>query len=133
MSCQRHWPRRWRRSRLCRLRAARSYLLVLTKITFEHGWIAHDGGRRSACDHFAMVEHDDLLRQRHNGLHYMLDENDGHAVVLIHVADETDHLVAFGWPQAGQHLIEQEQFWLGGEGARDFEALTIGQRESRHR
>jgi hypothetical protein len=69
------------------------------------------------------------LRERHHRAHHVLDQQDGQALGAVDVAEHFDHLVALGRAQAGHHLVEQQQARARGEGARDFEALAVGQGE----
>ena len=41
-----------------------------------------------------------------------------------------DHAVGLGRPQAGHDLVEQQQLGIGGERARDFQPLAVGQSEA---
>ncbi len=42
-----------------------------------------------------------------------------------------DHAVGLGRPQARHHLVEQQQLRIGGERARHFQPLAVGQRQRR--
>ena len=71
----------------------------------------------------------DVLRQRHHRAHHVLDQQDGEALARLQVAEHLDHLVALGRPQAGHHLVEQQQLRARRERARDFQPLAVGQGE----
>jgi hypothetical protein len=79
----------------------------------------------------AVVQHDDVLRERHHGAHHVLDEQDREPLGAVELAEHLDHLVALGGPQAGHHLVEQQQLRPGGERARDLQPLAVGQRQRR--
>ena len=67
----------------------------------------------------------------HHRAHDVLDEQDGEAVGFVQAAEHFDHLVALGRPQAGHDFVEQQEFRARREGARDLQALTVGQGERR--
>src|SRR5205823_8975416 len=59
----------------------------------------------------------------------MLDEQDGQAEFAVEFGESRNHAVGLGRPQARHHLVEQQKFWLGGERTRNFQALTVRQRQ----
>ena len=146
-SCRRRWRRRWPRSRRRRRRATRrrapgrrrrtgrpcrpggacSRRLLLAEIDVEHRLVARDLLRRALGDLLAVAQHHDLGGQRHDRAHDVLDQQDGEAGALVELAQEGHHDVDLGGPQPGHHLVEQQQLGLGGERARHFEALAVGQ------
>ncbi len=59
----------------------------------------------------------------------MLDQQDGQAGLPIERGEDRDHPVGLGRAQAGHHLVEQQEFWIGRDRARDLETLAVRQRE----
>src|SRR4051812_9255735 len=106
MSCRHHWHRRWQRSRppalpvtrrptpahrRSRNRACRrsaSDFSFLAEIALEHGGIAYDGLRRAFGDLLAMVQDDDMLGERHDRAHDVLDQQNGDLMLAVHPAEE---------------------------------------------
>ena len=99
------------------------------EVALEHRGVAHHLLGRAARDHLAVVQHADVLRERHHRAHHVLDQQDGEALGAVDVAEHLDHLVALGRAQPGHHLVEQQQARPGGERARDLQALAVGQGE----
>ena len=75
-----------------------------------------------------MMQDDEPVGERHDGLHHVLDDEEAHAGG-VHAADERDDLVDLRRVEAGHDLVEEEELGPGGEAARHLEPLSIGQRE----
>jgi hypothetical protein len=75
------------------------------------------------------MQHADVLGERHDCAHHVLDEEDGQAFAAVEAAEHLDHLVALGRPEAGHDLVEEQQARPRGERARDLQALAVGQGE----
>jgi hypothetical protein len=76
-----------------------------------------------------VVEHDDVLRHLHHQLHVVLDQHHGDAA-RRGAADELLDLVRLVRVQSRRRLIQQQQPRLGGERARDLEALERAVRQA---
>ncbi len=63
----------------------------------------------------------------------MLDQHDGGAELVVHVEDETAHVLLFLDVHAGHRLVEQQDLRLHGQGARQIDALlqAVGQAPDR--
>ena len=61
----------------------------------------------------------------------MLDQHDRQPALAVEFFQNRDHPVSLGRAQPCHHLIEQKQFRIGGERARYFQPLAIGQRQCR--
>ena len=72
-----------------------------------------------------------MARERHDRAHDMLGEEKRHAGIAREFGEGRDHGVDLGRTQTRHHLVEQQDLGLGGERARRFEALALGQREAR--
>jgi hypothetical protein len=59
-------------------------------------------------DDLAVVQNDDLLRQRHHGAHDMLDQENGYTPRAIEVPEDPEHAVDLGRPQARHCLVEEQ-------------------------
>ena len=77
------------------------------------------------------MENQNPRRQRHHRAHDVLDQQDGKAALLVDAGENLHHAVGFGRPQPRHHLVEQQELRIGGERARHFEALPVGQRQRR--
>src|SRR5689334_10544119 len=55
----------------------------------------------------ADIEHNDAVRQAHDGAHDVLDHQDGDPA-FSDTAQRMDHAFAFGRIETGEHLIEQQ-------------------------
>ena len=104
---------------------------VLAEVAVQHRRIAHDRGRRAARDHLAVVEHDDLIGERHHRAHHVLGQQDRDPLVALHAAQHRDQLVDLGRPQPRHHLVQQQQGRARRERARHLEPPAIGERQVR--
>src|SRR6185312_984982 len=94
--------------------------LGVAQIGFDDLRVLRDFGRHTLGQLLAEIEHDDAVRQAHDGLHQVLDDQDGDAAGAD-LADDADHVLDLGGVEAGQDLIEHQQLWLRGERAGEFE------------
>src|SRR3990172_7888424 len=64
----------------------------------------------------------------------MLDEKDGNAEFIPQAADEGSQVFGFTRVHAGAGFIQEEQFWFGREGTRDFKTAlrAVGQVACHH-
>src|SRR5262245_7893403 len=61
----------------------------------------------------------------------MLYQQYGQSPAAVELLQDRDHPVGLGGPKSRHDLIEQKQFRIGGERARQFQTLAVRQRESR--
>src|SRR5262245_37310682 len=86
--------------------------------------IAHGLLRRSDGDELALVQHRHTVRQRDDGAHQMLDEDDRGAAVAD-LADQCERRVDLGVVQARQNLVQAEHARPCRERARELEELAL--------
>src|SRR5215471_9444886 len=55
---------------------------LLTEIGFDHRWVPDNVSRRAACDHSTVVEHTEMIRKLHHGVHGVLNNHNGHAFAV---------------------------------------------------
>ena len=63
-----------------------------------------------------MVEDDEMICQTQHCLHGVLDDHDGD-VGFRERADDPDHLVDLGRPEAGEDLVQEQNLWIAGQRA----------------
>ena len=90
--------------------------------------VVGNGRRRALGDHAALVQHVDALGQRRDGLHDVLDQQDGDARIADR-ADHLDDLGDLGRIEPRHHLVEQQQARTGGERTGELQALAAGDGE----
>src|ERR1700722_15154696 len=95
------------------------------EIGFDDLGIVLDRSRRPFGDFHAVIEHGDAFAHTHYNAHRMLDEEDGELELFAHARDEFYEVGFFGRVHAGSRFVEQQQAWLGGEAADDFEAALL--------
>src|SRR5918998_795115 len=81
---------------------------LLAEVRRDDAWLARDGLGLAFHQHSAVVENDEAVDEAHHGLHGVLDNDDGDAL-LRQRADEADELVGLAMAKAGQRLIEQQK------------------------
>ncbi len=79
-------------------------------------------------DDAALGEHEDMLGEAHHRLHHMLDHQHADAAGRERPQHRND-VADFRRVEAGQHFVEQQKLRLGRERARQFEALSAGDRQ----
>ena len=73
------------------------------------------------------MQHQNARGERHHRAHHVLDQQNGEPGFAVELAQDRDDAVHLGRPQARHHLVEQQQFRIGGERARHFQPLAVGQ------
>src|ERR1700679_1330847 len=86
-------------------------------------------GRRPSGKEPAAVQHDDMVRDLHDELHVVLDQNDCDALPCD-TADQSVDLFGFDRVTSGCRLIEQQHARFGGQCARDLEPLAPSVRKA---
>jgi hypothetical protein len=69
------------------------------------------------------IERHDLVADRHDEMHVMLDQQHGDAPLVADAADQVAQLPDFAVVEAARRLVEQEEPRLRGERAREFDPL----------
>src|SRR5215467_4368152 len=77
------------------------------------------------------MHHQDAASERHDRPHDMLYQQYRQPAAAVELLQDRDHPVGLGGAKSRHDLIEQKQFRIGGERARQFQALAVRQRESR--
>ena len=104
------------------------------EIRLDHRGIAPDLVRCSIGDLAAVVEHHDPVRYVHHHAHVVLDQRDRGAELVVHVKDETAHVLLLFDVHARHRLIEQQQFRFSRQRTREFDPLlqAVGELAHRH-
>ena len=76
-----------------------------------------------------MINGQDAMRNRHDDLHDMFDDDDGHSPT-IDLLDQFDGLHYFFRSESGRGFIQQQQFGLGGQGPGDLQPFAHPDRQS---
>ena len=90
-------------------------------------WIAHDLVRCAACDHLAVVQHADVLRQRHHRAHDVLDEEDRQALA-VEIANGAQHGLHHGGREAERGLVEHHEIGRAHQAAADRQHMLLAAR-----
>src|SRR5512138_811238 len=85
---------------------------------------------RALGDLPAAVEDEDAVRERHDPLHHVLDDDAGDPEAAD-AAHEVHGLLHLGGREPGHDLVEEEEAGPRGERARHLEPLLLGDREER--
>ena len=101
------------------------------EIGVDHRRIAHHLFGRAFGDRRTVVQHENARGERHDRAHHMLDQQNGEPGVAIEALQDRHHAVGLGRAQARHHLVEQQEFRIGGQRARNFQPLAVGQRQRR--
>ena len=100
------------------------------EVRVDDGLAAADRGGIAVADLAPVVEHDDAVGNVHHHAHVVLDQHDRRAVLLVDVEDEPAHVLFLLDVHAGHRLVEQQQRRLGGQRARELDALLQAVRQS---
>src|SRR5690606_13467785 len=122
------WRRR--RRRLASLRAASSCAARPPEIGGDDALVPLYLGRRAFGDLPAEIERDDLVGDRHDEAHVMLDEKDGDAELVPDALDEAAERADLFVIEAARGLVEEEKPRLGREGACELDALLRAEGQS---
>ena len=105
-------------------------MLFASQVRFDNGRIVLDFFRRAACEHFAVVEHVDVVADVHNQVHVVLDDQNGQIPALHDALDDDVQIALFLTVHAGCRLVEQQKARVAGERARDFHEALLAIREA---
>src|SRR4029079_7402882 len=94
--------------------------------------ILDDVFRLAVGDFLAADQHNEALREAHDRAHDVLDENDGDST-LVELLQTREDIFNLGVRQAGNRFVGDQQFGLGGDGARELELAHFDLRQvARH-
>ena len=97
----------------------------MPEIGFDNGRVGDKLLRGSMRDHPSLVEDIGLLGEAHDGLHHMLDQQNGDAGIAD-LADDRDDFDDFAGDESRHDLVEQQEFRFRRQRAGEFEALAPG-------
>src|SRR5665213_1097870 len=95
-------------------------VMLLAKVSPPHFRIAHDFVRRTVGDLVAGNQHDEAARKTHDRAHDMLDKDDGDAA-LVEAQQQRQYFLDLGVGETRHRFVGNQEFWLRGHGARQFE------------
>src|SRR5690606_33634740 len=78
------------------------------EISLDHGRVARDRVRVAACEHRAVIEHDEAIDEPHHCVHRVLDDHDRDAEIGK-ARDQVDQLAYFVVREPCEDLVEQKQ------------------------
>src|SRR6476469_3750552 len=105
---------------------------LLAKICPHHLGIPDDVFRFAVGDLLAADQHHEALREAHHRTHNVLDQNDRDST-LIELLQKGENVLDFRVRQAGHRFVGDQQFGLGGDGARELELAHLHLRQiARH-
>src|SRR5262245_49733644 len=87
--------------------------MPVTEVSGDHLLISDDFIGPTISDLHAVVENDDSLRNTHDDLHDMLDEQNRNLEVLVDSLDEVDGFQGLRWIQARHDFVKQQYLWVG--------------------
>src|SRR5918994_6670407 len=97
---------------------------VVPEIGADHFRVGENLGRQARGDQPAGVHHQAAMAERADGVHHVLDQQDGDALPA-QASDQADALFQLGRVEAGQPFVEQQQFGIEGERAGKLQALLV--------
>ena len=111
---------------------ARPQASALSEIGADHLPVGEHGGGRPFGDLAAGIHHHAAVAKRANGVHHMLDDDDGQTFLAQHL-HQRDADLQFGWIEAGEPLVEQQNDRRKRERAGQLEPLLVDIGELRRR
>src|SRR6185437_15658985 len=100
----------------------------LAEISRDDARVIEHLGRRSFGDELAIAQHRYAVADACDDIHVMLDQEDGRLMRLARVEDEARHVLLLLLVHTGHRLVQDEKARLGGECARQLDALLQAQR-----
>src|SRR5581483_7468407 len=85
--------------------------------------------RRALLDDAALLDHRDAIGDRLHHAHFMGDEQDGELELAVDLLDQGEDLSRRLGVERGGGFVGEQDFRLGGDGARDADALLLPARE----
>src|SRR6266540_3570871 len=102
--------------------------VAFPQIRGDDGRVTRHRRRRALGDLPPVVEDQDPVREGHDALHHVLDD-DASDPPRPDAPDQVDGFLHFRWGQPGHHLVEEEELGPGGERAGHLQALLLGHGE----
>mmetsp|Transcript_2863 Transcript_2863/g.4911 ORF Transcript_2863/g.4911 Transcript_2863/m.4911 type:complete len:324 (+) Transcript_2863:201-1172(+) len=102
------------------------------QVGIDHFLVVAHLVRRAVPDLLAVVHHDHPVGQVHHHAHVMLDQHDGGAEFVVHVEDETAHVLFLFDVHARHRLVQQQDLRLGGQCTGQFDTLLQAVRQAAH-
>ena len=104
----------------------------IAEIGLDHLRIARNVRRQALGELRTRIQHDDAVRQAHDRLHQVLDDNYRYTA-RSNTPDDADHVLDLSRIETGQRFVEQQQRGLRRECASKFETLLPGDRQLRRK
>src|SRR5215813_5415893 len=104
----------------------------LAEIRLDHCGMIEDLCGAPACDIPTEIEYRDLVADRPDERHVVLDDDNRHADFAVDEPDDLRELACLFLIASGDGLIEQEQLWLRGQGPGQFDALLVTEGQMHH-
>src|SRR4029453_10501174 len=108
----------------CTERLLTSSIGAVPEIGADHFGVGQDFGRQAGGDQPAGVHHQAAMAKRADGIHDVLDQQDGDALPA-QATDQGDALLQLGRIEAGQPFVEQQQFGIERKRAGKLQALLV--------
>ena len=105
--------------------------LVLAEVRLDHQRIVADRLRVALGELLAVVQDGDVLRDPHDDLHVVLDEQDRDAELVAQALHEAREVRGLLRVHPGGRLVEQQQLGLGRQRPRDLDAALVAVGEVR--
>src|ERR1700733_11711108 len=95
-------------------------VMLLAKISPLDFGIAHYLVGLAIGDFLTRHQYDKTAREAHHRAHDVLDQDDGDAL-FVESNEQSQYLLDFRMSETGHRLVGDQEFWLRGHGARQFE------------
>ncbi|MBS1130751.1 MAG: hypothetical protein H6R16_1753 [Proteobacteria bacterium] len=82
--------------------------MASTEVRLDDVFVVLNFFRDAIADLLAVIEDDDAVGDIHHHAHVVLDQHDGGAELVVHIKDETAHVLFLLDVHAGHRLIEQQ-------------------------
>src|SRR5271170_4621679 len=106
-----------------------SSMRALPEIGLNDQRVAADLSRLSLGNLFAEIEHGDPVRDRHDELHHVLDQQDSDALVAREIDKQRVERGDLAVAQTGCGFVEQNELGFCGKRTREVEHLLMSQIE----
>ena len=90
-------------------------------------------GRRALGELAAEIQRDHMVGDRHHQAHVMFDQQHGHLALVANAADQVAEHMDFLVVEAAGGLVEQQDLRIGGQRARQLDALLGAERQAGNR
>ncbi len=110
----------------------RGPLVLAPEIGLDDVGVGLDLGRSSFRELAPEIERHDVIGDRHDEAHVMLDQQHGHVALVADAADQVAEHIDFFMIEAAGGFVEQQDLRIGGERTRELDALLGAEGQSRH-